>query len=559
MPAPISPKVAELWRRHAMHYAALLIDLNQRYDRKSGTSSGVAEVVAAFDLEWAQLHLAQTRVATHREVDPDGALAFSFFSNGLTLSRLRRPSQELGVGLDRALEFAATHDAEIHADVTMSAGAIADEMDDLYRAQQYFTAGIRIVREASDIPTHNADVLLSKGLRFLGIIEHRLGGSALARTHLDEALTIAHRAGLDDEVGQVTGNLAIVVSESGDDTAAVPLYERAIEHARRQGDLAHVQIWTGDLANALHNLGRIDQAAAAVAESLDLARRLGDRRAEGTALGILAGIELTRCHAAQAMAYQRAGLQIATEFDDRFSQGVSLNRLGRIYETLGQPDEAEDALRQAADHLTAANRPELATQAKISADNVARAAERHRLVTTAHAAVRKADEDRFDEAVSELTVLIAVSQAADDEALTSLCMGHLAYVRMQQRHYALAEALVREALTLDEPGSDLHVNHVLTLANIRQLSGDEPAATALYAAFLARHPPGSGHDRARGIALANLAMMSNGTTTQQHDLNTAALAAFRAAGAPEAGTLGQLLGVTTKYDSPVRSADVAHR
>jgi hypothetical protein len=77
--AQVPLKVAELWRRHAAHYAALLAGLDQQY-RAGSTASQAAEAVAGFDTEWGQLHVAQHRVATHHAVDPDGQLAFVFLA-----------------------------------------------------------------------------------------------------------------------------------------------------------------------------------------------------------------------------------------------------------------------------------------------------------------------------------------------------------------------------------------------------------------------------------------------------------------------------------------------
>jgi tetratricopeptide (TPR) repeat protein len=241
------------------------------------------------------------------------------------------------------------------------------------------------------------------------------------------------------------------------------------------------------------------------------------------------------------LAHQLAGLRIVAELGDRYSRGVALNRLGRIHEALDHTDAAYDVFQEAADHFTAADQPQAAALAQSNAETIAANAIRQRLIAASHAATGKADDNRFDEAVDELTTILTEARMSGDNASTSHSLGNLAYVYMKMGHYARADACVREALSFDEPGSPFHIHHLLTLANIRQIADDEPSAAALYETVLADYPPDSGHDRARGIAFANLAQMSGLTADQQRNLYVAALAAFRAAGAPEADDLAQRL------------------
>jgi len=68
-----------------------------------------------------------------------------------------------------------------------------------------------------------------------------------------------------------------------------------------------------------------------------------------------------------------------------------------------------------------------------------------------------------------------------------------------------AESLLRRALALTQPGANLFVHQLCTLANIQQLAHDNTAAAETYRQVVAHSPLGTGRDRMRGVAVADLA------------------------------------------------------
>jgi tetratricopeptide (TPR) repeat protein len=265
----------EMWQRHAAHYVRLLADLRGAYDRGE-----VAAAIAAFDVEWGQIEKARHRIRYEPRVDDKGELAYVVQTLGDKLIRLRRPVRELAEGAEAILPFARTLDPVIYADFVMNVGAMALEMAEPQPARQWFTDGLEIVRaHHGEMDPKEADHLLVKGLKFLGVIEHDLDSDAIARRYYDEALAVARRAGDEEEEGQIQGNMAVLMSEAGDNQSAVTGYERAIAIARKYDDVAHVENWTGNLANALTELGRYAEAESAAREALSLARQAPPRSA----------------------------------------------------------------------------------------------------------------------------------------------------------------------------------------------------------------------------------------------------------------------------------------
>lgn len=516
-------KRIETWRRHAEHYVGLLSDLSESYD-----AGQVAEAIASFDVEWGQIEKARQRIAGEPGIDEDGRLAFVAQVSGRKLIRLRRPARELVEGAEAVLPFAKRLGPVSYADLLMAVGAMALETAEPRRARQWFADGVEVVRaNYADMDPREADSLLAKGLKFLGLIEQQVGDDAAAMRYYDEALAVALRAGEEQEEGQIQGNIAVLKSEAGDDESAVAGYQRAIAVARKYGDIAHVEGWTGNLANALSDLERYAEAEAAAREALSLARQLGDRRQEGRRLGVLANVTRELGNAKMALEYQLSGYQIAVEFGDSFSQGAALSNLGQIYVDLGLFEKAVTAYEQATERLNQADRPHLAARAAAGADA-------YRPYAAIAAAATKAEAGDPASTLPELAELLREARVSGRTALASRCLSQIGHVQMLLGWLAEAEAALREAIELAPDDSELRANEVMQLANVCHLAGKAATAERLYA-WLVTQADHAGN-RTRGLALANLAAMaaSRKERDQARNLYTDALDLLRAAGATEA-------------------------
>jgi tetratricopeptide (TPR) repeat protein len=521
-------KRIEMWQRHAEHYALLLADLRAAYDRGE-----VAETIAAFDTEWGQIEKARYRILYEPGVDDKRELALMVQVLGDKLIRLRRPARELAEGAEALIPVAKTFGSVTHADLVMNVGAVALEMAEPQRAYQWFTDGIDIVRaNYESMDPKEADLLLAKGLNFLGAIVQQLGDDTMARRHYGEALVVARRLGNEEQEGQIQGNLAVLMSEVGDNESAVPGYEQAIAVAKKYGDIAHVEAWTGNLANALRELGRYAEAENAAKEALSLARQLGDRREEGRRLGVLAKVTNQLGNAKLALEYQLTGYQVATELGDSFSQGSALSNLGEIYVALNQPEQALAAYEQATVRLNQADRPHLAARTAAAAEIIQPYA---RIPAAARAAVAKAEAGETASALDELAELLKTSQATGDSDLISTCLNHIGHVQMLLGRLTDAEVALRKAIELAPEGSELRAHEVAQLADVYQSAGDDTTAERLYSWVIDQPEAVHAGGRISGLALANLAAIATryGKLIQARQLYTEALTKLRSAGAPE--------------------------
>ena len=524
-------KLTETWQRHAVFYVALLRDLEDEYE-----AGERADAVERFDSEWGQIELARRRIFHEPGFDEDHLLGYLVQVSGFQLIRLRRSVRELADGAEAALPFARENGPEVYADSLMAVGALALEAAEPLRARQWFADGIDVVRaNAGDMETAEANALLAKGLRFLGAVEQQLGDDAAARKHYGEAVEAARLAGNEEEEGQITGSLSVLMSESGEDGPAAEGYARAIGIARKYNDVGHVQIWSGNLANTLKNLGRYSEAQDAVSQALDLARQLGDRREEGRCLGILAQVLLNRGDAEGALKNQLAAQKIAIEFGDAYSQGVALQNLGEIYTALDQTSQALESFEQAATQLTAAQRPHVAAIA-------AEAADRIRAYVTIPAAAREAVAGDQGEALAKLEELLRQAESGGKKDIIAYVLNHIGHVLMILDRLNEARTALVRAGQLASEGSQVRLNAAAQLGTVYQFAGDNRRASRLFE-WVVTQAQEPRDDRFCGLSLANLAAMAvdDGDTGRARMLYTRSVEKLRAAGAAEADRVAAAL------------------
>lgn len=481
------------------------------------TSGNTSSAVSAIDIEWAQIDRAHHRVISEPEVDEDGSLAYIMLVNGFKLPHLRS-SHEMIERAKAALRKAETLGPEIHADLLMTVGAAARERDDRVTDREFTAAGIELIRSArAEIGEAKADELLTKGLRSLGSIEQRLGNNTVAQRTFDEALTIARTNQLEEEEGQILGDMAVLLSESGDYISAIAKYEQALAIARRHNDVEHIEIWSGNLANSLQEIGRYADAKRAAHEALSLARGLGNRREEGRQLGILGTINRKLGNIEDALQDQLIHYRIAAESGDRFSKASALEELANNYRATGRLEEAATAFDDAATLLYEIGRPHLAIR------------------SAANACLVRADAGEPETALPQLRELVRAIRTVGDDNLISECIGHLSHVLRLMNRLPEARAVLNEAIDLAPADSDLLVNQLGNLAELHQLEGDLITAANIYRSIILKCPLGHGRDRARGIALANLGGITLhwGSRSEARRIYKEALVALRTAKAPE--------------------------
>lgn len=131
-------------------------------------------------------------------------------------------------------------------------------------------------------------------LRLSGQLERHRGQHELARALLQQALSAAERAGLEELRGPILDDLGVLCLDCGELALAEQHTLDALARHRRLGDRRYEGISLGHLGLVAHARGDLDQAARRYTQALALAREVSDLRFDDFTRAFLAMVALER-------------------------------------------------------------------------------------------------------------------------------------------------------------------------------------------------------------------------------------------------------------------------
>ncbi len=175
----------------------------------------------------------------------------------------------------------------------------------------------------------------AKAHNVAGMLAHRQGEYAAARTALEQGLALAREIGDKPSMARSLNILGNLADGQGDYQTARSLYEQSLALFRELGDRSGI-------ANALGNLGNVavSQADYATArplyeQSLVLDRELGNKRGVAISLLNLGDLAYAQGDYAAAGSLYEQGLTHFREIDDKLGTAISLNDLGSVADGRG--------------------------------------------------------------------------------------------------------------------------------------------------------------------------------------------------------------------------------
>jgi tetratricopeptide (TPR) repeat protein len=145
-----------------------------------------------------------------------------------------------------------------------------------------------------------------------------------------------------------TGEAAVALTQlawlrlaAGDESAALPLAEGAVEAARAANDLWSERLGLAMHAGALLELGEVDRAREGFDDSLTVARRLGDRRAVVMAMANSGFVAMRVGDLAAARSVLDEALRLSEELDHPVSTVAVLSLRGAVANLGGDHEEAK--------------------------------------------------------------------------------------------------------------------------------------------------------------------------------------------------------------------------
>jgi class 3 adenylate cyclase/tetratricopeptide (TPR) repeat protein len=287
------------------------------------------------------------------------------------------------------------------------------------------------------------------------------GWTAEATQAAEEAIALCEREGDDVGLARAWRMLAWISGNACRYGAAVTALERAIEHARRAGDVRQERrASTQFVLLSVYGPTPVAQGVLRCAEAA--ARVVGDRQAEAAVFAVLGQFEAMRGDFERARELCRTALATFEELNLRVDAATLSLDSSRVELLAGDARAAERELRRGYDYFSRLGERYLLSSVS-------------GLLAEAMVAQGRLEEA---EALAHETKEIAAGDDVDAQTLWRLARAKVLAYRGELEE---AEALAREALGLLEP-TDYIVNQVSALAclaSVLLLAGNEPESRGL--------------------------------------------------------------------------------
>lgn len=166
------------------------------------------------------------------------------------------------------------------------------------------------------------------------------GRGTAAQRDLDAALAAAETLGDPGLQASVEVALAVRLHGQRETSAAKPMYQRALRHAREADDHHLEGRILGNLAALLHDSHQFDDALAQYREALALLRETGDRRLEAIHVSNLGILEQERGELSRARGHYEAALELLGELGDPRIEAIVASNVGTLEHEEGRMSEA---------------------------------------------------------------------------------------------------------------------------------------------------------------------------------------------------------------------------
>lgn len=183
--------------------------------------------------------------------------------------------------------------------------------------------------------------------REVGLAARTLGGYALAREELEQALGQFVELGETVYEVHTLGNLASLSRYENDHRQAMDLSKRALERCEAAGLYLERRLPLGDMGAAAAAMQAEELARRSLEESLSIAREAADRTQEILCHTHLGWLDVHLKHSAEATEHLQAGLALAQEIGSCTEQSWLLSGLAEACRLAGDRAEAISYARQA--------------------------------------------------------------------------------------------------------------------------------------------------------------------------------------------------------------------
>jgi predicted ATPase/Tfp pilus assembly protein PilF len=240
---------------------------------------------------------------------------------------------------------ASDNQAHILIKVYTWQGLFHKRLGNLEQAHQLLQKGLAFL-DNSALASQDTEAERAFALLQLGDVLWNKGDHKAAQMQLEEALTRAQAAQLDQLEADTLRELGSVQMSQGYFKTAKTYFEQALQFYRKVGDQRSIGMTLRSLGITLERQGKDVEAQHNHEQSLTISRQVGYRRGEANTLNNLGFIFLDRGDYTTASPYFEQALQIRKEYGDRQGEGQCLFVLGFMCHLQGEYAEAEAVYKQ---------------------------------------------------------------------------------------------------------------------------------------------------------------------------------------------------------------------
>jgi serine/threonine-protein kinase PknK len=301
---------------------------------------------------------------------------------------------------DEAL--AAATEPVVCADLQQTAGVALSFLGRPHEAQERLQQALALLRSVD----HPRRLVRTQGTQ--GLVAYEVGDLAAATEHYREALELAERHELSDQVATAALNYGTVCHQRADWASALSAYERGLLTAAALGQTSTEALLRFDLAKLYADLGQFERAELAVDRCQKLAGSVGLPLVAAEAEAVKGEIRAAQDQVEGARAcWEQARQQFGEHESVRESTEVGVH-LAELALASGDVDGCDDLLDECQRHLATLDARDVKLRWSLARVRLLLARSQPReAATEAEAALHQAHEIGLGEAEAEAQMLLA--------------------------------------------------------------------------------------------------------------------------------------------------------
>jgi tetratricopeptide (TPR) repeat protein len=369
--------------RHAAHYVDVLRSIDALF-LEGGEK--VKDALNRFEVEYRNINIGQIWAEEHAEANLEAAQIVNNYPEACVhLIYLCLPPRQQVRWLEAALRISRQLNQREKEALNLSAlGSAYAVLGELNKALECHLQVLKISREIGDqhreetafvdlgnvysnlgegqraLENHTQALRLaqsrqnprdeSRSLNNLGVVYTSLGQYAQAITYHNQALQLCREIKDRRREGIALGSLGEAYLALNEPLQALSFYLASLEIVQEIGDRRGENIVLMGLGQVSLALGKLDEAFAYQNQAFHIAREIGDRRGESKALNYLGNLQFASDHFAEAIGLHQQALIIIREIGDRSNEAIISWDLGRVYEKMGDLNQAIAAMKIRVEH-----------------------------------------------------------------------------------------------------------------------------------------------------------------------------------------------------------------